>query len=252
MDENATQSRQEEIPRLALELNYARKQQQEANERQSRHEVVSSQLHANIMGQGETSANRPNALEQEVIKVRAQYAAEVATLQRVVNGHAETQERLTEELSVQMTIIMPKLASFQPTPTTTTPTPLPTQAPAAPQVATNPDRVQRWAQERREQNAREQGRQDKVNQGEGEPPRSEDPGGGNQGPPAPPQHNNPNPSDHGLDQGGGRRGGGGNPGWQPDRGDPIDPQVAMMAQAIGIAIANSGKLEPDAPLPFEN
>jgi len=95
--ENATQTRQEEITRLALELEDARKQQQEANERQSRHEVVSSQLHDNIMGQGETSANRANALEQEVIKLRAQYAADVATLQRVVNGHTETQERVIEE-----------------------------------------------------------------------------------------------------------------------------------------------------------
>jgi len=95
--ENATQTRQEEITRLALELDHARKQQQEANERQSRHEVVSSQLHANIMGQGETSANRANALEQEVITLRAQYAADVATLQRVVNGHAESQERVTVE-----------------------------------------------------------------------------------------------------------------------------------------------------------
>jgi len=90
--ENAMQTRQEEITRLALELDHARKQQQEANERESCHEVVSSQLHANIMGQGETSANRANALEQEVIRLRAQYAADVATLQRVVNGHAETQE----------------------------------------------------------------------------------------------------------------------------------------------------------------
>jgi len=78
--ENATQTRQEEISRLALELDHASKQQQEANERQSRHEVVSSQLHANIMGRGETSANRANALEQEVMKLKAQYAADVATL----------------------------------------------------------------------------------------------------------------------------------------------------------------------------
>jgi len=143
--ENATQTRQEEITRLALELDQARRQQQEANERQSRHEVVGSQLHANIMGQGETSANRANALEQEVIRQRAQYAADVVTLQRVGNRHAETQERVTAELSAQMTIIMQKLAGFQPTPTTTTPAPLPTQVPAAPQVPTNPDRVQRWA-----------------------------------------------------------------------------------------------------------
>jgi len=52
--ENATQTRQEEINRLALELEHAWKQQQESNERQSCHAVVSSQLHANIMGQGET------------------------------------------------------------------------------------------------------------------------------------------------------------------------------------------------------
>jgi len=61
--ENATQTPQEEMTRLALKLDHARKQQQEANEQQSRHKVVSSQLHANIMGQGETSANRANALE---------------------------------------------------------------------------------------------------------------------------------------------------------------------------------------------
>jgi len=249
--ENATQTRQEEITRLALELDHARKQQQEANERQSRHEVVSSQLHANIMGQGETSANRANALEQEVIRLRAPYAADVATLQQVVNGHAESQERVTGELFAQMTNIMQRLARFQPTPTTTTPAPLPKQVPAAPQVPTNPDRVQRWAQEKREQNAREQGRQDKVTQREGEPPRSENQGGGNQGPPPPPQYNNPDPSDDGSDQGGGG-GGGANPGWRPERGDPIDPQVAMMAQAIGIAIANSGNRQADAPLPFKN
>jgi len=78
--ENATQARQEQITRLALELDHARKQQQEANERQSRHEVVSSQLHANIMGQGETSSNRAYALDQEVINLRAQYGTDVATL----------------------------------------------------------------------------------------------------------------------------------------------------------------------------
>ena len=46
-----------------------------------------------------------------------------------------------------MTIIMQKLAGFQPTPTPTTPVPLPTQVPVPLQVATNPDRVQRWVQE---------------------------------------------------------------------------------------------------------
>jgi len=221
--ENATQTRQEEITRLALELEQARKQQKEANERQSRHEVVSSQLHANLMRQGETSANRANALEQEVIRLRAQYAADVATLEQVVNGQAECQERVTGELFAQMTNRIQKLASFQPTPTTTTPAPLPTQVLAAPQVPTNPDRVQRWAQERREQNAREQGRQDKGKQREGEPPRPENQGGGNQGPPPSPQYNNPDPSDDRSDQGGGGGGGGGSPCWPSDRGDPIDP-----------------------------
>jgi len=96
--ENGTQTRQEEITRLGLQLEQARQQQQEANERQTRHEVVSSQLHANIMGQGETSANRANDLEQEVIRIRAQYAADVATLQQVVNGHAESQERVTGDV----------------------------------------------------------------------------------------------------------------------------------------------------------
>jgi len=148
---------------------------------------------------------------------------------------------------------MQELASFQPTPTTTTPAPPPTQAPAAPQVATNPDRVPRWAQERREHNAREQGRQDKGKWREGEPGRSWNQGGGNQGPPPAPQGNDTDLSHDGSDQGGGGGGGGvGNPGWRPDRGDPIDPQVAMMAQARGIAIARSGKREADAPLPFKN
>jgi len=78
--ENAMQSRQKEITRLALELDHARKQHQEANELHSRYEVVISQLHANIMEQGETSVDRANALEQEVIKLRTQYAADVATL----------------------------------------------------------------------------------------------------------------------------------------------------------------------------
>ena len=92
MVENATQARPDEITRLAQELDHTRKQQQEANERQSRHEIVSTQLHANIMGQGETSANRANAPEQEVINLRDQNAADIATLQLVVNGQAETQE----------------------------------------------------------------------------------------------------------------------------------------------------------------
>ena len=73
-----------------------------------------------------------------------------------------------------------------------------------------------------------------------------------EGPPPPPQGNNPNPSDDGSDQGGGGGGGAGIPGWRPDRGDPVDPHIAMMAQAIGIAITNSSKRQADAPLPFKN
>ena len=46
---NATQTRREEITTLGLELDNTRKEQQEANELQSRHEQVSSQLHANII-----------------------------------------------------------------------------------------------------------------------------------------------------------------------------------------------------------
>jgi len=203
------------------------------------------------MGQGETSANRATALEQQVIRLRAQYAADVATLQQVVNGHAETHEPVTEQLFAQMTNIMKKLASFQPTPITTAPALLPTQVPAVPEVATNPDPVQRWAQERREQNAREQDRQDEGEPQEGEPPRSGNQGGGNEGPPPPSQDKNPDPSDDGSAQGG-RGGGGCNPGWRPDRGEPIDPQGAMMAQATGIGIANIGKRRADAPLPFKN
>jgi len=138
-----------------------------------------------------------------------------------------------------MTIIMQRFASFQPTPTITTSAPLQTKVPVAPEVATNPDRVQRWAQESREPNAMEQARQDQGKQREGEPPWLGNQGGGNQDAPPPPQDNHPDSSDDGSDKGGG--GGGGNPGWRPTRGDPIDPQVAIMAQAIGIAIAKSGK-----------
>jgi len=91
------------------------------------------------MGQGETSANTTNALEQEVINLRAQQAVEVPRLQRVVNGQAETQERVAVELSAQMALILQKLASFQPTSTTTALAPLPTQVPRASHVATNPN-----------------------------------------------------------------------------------------------------------------
>ena len=140
---------------------------------------MSSQLLANIMEQGEISTNRANALKREVIILRAQHAEDSTTLQPIVNGQAETQERAAEELSAQMPIILQRLASCQPTPTTSTPAPLPTQVLVAPQVATSPNCVQRWAEKRREQNAREQGRQDKGKQREGEPARPGNQGGGN-------------------------------------------------------------------------
>jgi len=72
------------------------------------------------MEQGETWGNRANALEQEVINLRAQHTADVPALQRGVNGQAEIQERMAEGLSAQMAIIMQILASLQPTLDTTT------------------------------------------------------------------------------------------------------------------------------------
>ena len=153
------------------------------------------------MGQGETSTNGANILEQKVINLKAQHTTDVATLQRVINKQAEDQRQMTEGLSIQMAILMQKLACLLPTPTTTTPAPLPTQVPVGPQVATSSDRVQRWTQERREQNAREQARQDKGKQREGEPPRLGNQGGGNQDPPPPSKGNDPNPSNDRSDQG---------------------------------------------------
>ena len=121
------------------------------------------------------------------------------------------------------------------------------QIPAAPRIATSPDRVQPWAQERREQNGREQDRQDEGKQQGGEPPRPGNQGGGNQDPPTPPKGNDPNPTHDGSDHGGGG-GGEDNPGWRLDRGDLIDSQVAMMAHAIRTAIMNRGKRQANPPI----
>jgi len=232
---NYRQTRAEEISGLALELEHERRQQEEPNERQGRHQAVSSQLCAKIMGQGETSANRANALVQAGISLRSQYATDVATLYRVVNGEAETQERVADVFSPEMPIIMYKLATFPTTPSTTILAPLPKPVPAALQGARNADRVQQWGHEIWEPNARKQGREDKGRWQEGEPSRRGNQGYGNQGPPPLRQGKDPNFSDHGSDQGGG--GGGGNAGWRPDRGNHIDPQVPMMAHAIRRAIA---------------
>jgi len=107
--ENATQTRHEEITRLALELDHARKQQQEANERQSRREVVSSQLHANIMGQGKTSANTlakkylasdPSALRPDASDLASAFSMPCAPrilLQRALSPDATS--RRTDALS---------------------------------------------------------------------------------------------------------------------------------------------------------
>jgi len=72
------------------------------------------------MGQGKTSANRANALEQEAINLRAQHAKDIATLQQVINEQAKAQKQMTEGLLVQMAIKMQKLAGLEPTATTTT------------------------------------------------------------------------------------------------------------------------------------
>ena len=50
-------------------------------------------------------------------------------------------------------------------------------------------------------------------------------------------------------RGGGR---GQGPSWRPERADPNDPQVAIIAQAIGLVMANNGKWEANAPAPFNN
>ena len=59
------------------------------------------------------------------------------------------------------------------------------------------------------------------------------------------------PSKDGSDGGGRSCSAGGDPGWRPDGGDPIDPHIIMIAQVIGIAIATSGKRQADAPLIFK-
>ena len=63
--ENATEARQNEVARLAQEVIAANTRQRNLDERQAPHEQVSSQLNANIQGQGEASANRAAVLEQE-------------------------------------------------------------------------------------------------------------------------------------------------------------------------------------------
>ena len=62
--ESATEARQNEMARLAQKVLAANNRQRELNERQARHEQVSSQLNANILGQGEAWTNPAAVLKQ--------------------------------------------------------------------------------------------------------------------------------------------------------------------------------------------
>src|ERR1700712_1684255 len=86
--ENATEARQNEVARLAQEVQAASDTQRELDQRQARHQQVSSQLNANILGQGEASANRAAVLEQEVTILKAQHTNDVQVLQNVIQGEA--------------------------------------------------------------------------------------------------------------------------------------------------------------------
>ena len=248
--EKATAARRDEFIRLAKELEASNARQRALDARQSHHEGVSTQLYANIEQQGQASTTRTQALEQEVIDLRAQHTADVKQLQQVVQQQADAQKKAAEEQSRQMALMMTMLTNLQPTPTTTIPAPPVSRFPG-PQVATAPDRMQRWTHERREQEFGTQ-RPDKGKRPEGYQPGGGNQGGGNQGPPRPPPPgNDPEPSDDGSDHGhgGGDRQG---PSWRPERPAPVDPQVAMFAEAIGLALARSGKRQANEPLPFKN
>ena len=95
--ENATAARRDEFIRLAKELEASNARQRALDARQSHHEGVSTQLYANIEQQGEASATRTQALEQEVINLRAQHAADVKDLQQVVQQQADAQKTAAEE-----------------------------------------------------------------------------------------------------------------------------------------------------------
>ena len=247
--ENATQARRDEITRIAQELEKAREAQQAADERQTHHEGVSTRLHANIEGQGQALATRAKELQQELVNLRVQYVQDVQTLQQVIQNQVNEQKVSVDALNGQMTQIMAMLNKLQPTLIHTTPAHPAHQEPERPEVS---DSVQRWTQEWREQENHGQGRHEKGTPPEGAPTNTGNHGGGYQGPPRPPpQGNDPDPNDDGSDN---RRGGGGGPGpsWRPERADPIDLQVTMIAQAIGLAMANNGKREASAPAPCKN
>ena len=187
-----------------------------------------------------------------MINLRAQHIQDVQSLQQVIQQQANEQTTFAETHNGQMAQIMAMLNKMQPTPTHTTPVQHAPQEPTAPREPEISDQIQRWAEERRGQEERGQERRDKGKQPEGAPPNLGNHGGGNQGPPKPPpQGNDPDPSDDGSDngRGGGRRQG---PSWRPERANPIDPQVAIIAQAIGLAIGENSKRQADAPVPFKN
>ena len=152
--ENATQARQEEITRIAQELAKAREAQQAADERQTHHEGVSTRLQANIEGQGQALTTSARELEQELVKLRAQYVQDVQTLQQVIQSQTNEQKSSAEKLEGRITQMMAMLNKLQPMPTHTTPAHIAPQDPEAQEV---PDCVQRWIQERREQEHRGQG-----------------------------------------------------------------------------------------------
>src|SRR6195952_5742839 len=149
--ENATEARQNEVARLAQEVQDANSRQRELNERQARHEQVSSQLNANILGQGEASANRAAVLEQEVTILKAQHTNDVQTLQNVIQWQADALKPFVVAQNKQMAQVMAMLTKLQPTPATTAPTQPPTQLPANPPIDLIPDGIQRWAQEWKQQ-----------------------------------------------------------------------------------------------------
>ena len=98
---------------------------------------------------------------------------------------------------------------------------------------------------------RGQEKKDKGKQPAGTPPNLGNNDGGNQGPPRPPPLGN---DSHGSDDesdkwhGGYDRHG---PSWRPERANPNDPQVAIIAQAIGMVMEENGKRRADTPLPFK-
>ena len=134
--ENGTPAREEEITRTAQEREKPRKAQQAADDRHTQHEGVSTQLQANIKGQGQALANRAKALEQEMVNLRAQHVQDVQTIQQNIQQQADEQKTSKEMLKGQIAQMMAMLSKIQPTPTHRT------YAQPTPQEAEIPDRMQ--------------------------------------------------------------------------------------------------------------